>query len=131
MKIGQKVDISLVHGQGESIPGQIKSISPLSHQDQFGIGRFNVTATFSGGSSLKTGLEARGKITLQRKEKVARVPRSAVRQLGAEYRVSMPGKDGTQFKIVKVGLVGDQHIEIAGGLEPGQKVYLSYVEPNP
>ncbi len=131
MKIGQKVDISLIHGQSESVAGLIKSIAPMAHQDQYGIGRFDVTAAFSGGTVLRTGLEARGKITLQHKDKTARLPRSAVRQIGAEYRVSFPGKEGTQFKTVKVGLIGDQHIEIAGGLEPGQRVYLSYVEPNP
>ena len=132
MKLGQAVEVSLVHGTNESAVGSIKSISPMARQDQFGIGRFDVTASFGTGiSAVKTGLEARGRITLAKKEKAHRLPRSAIRQYGNEYRVSIPGQTGALFKAIKVGLVGDQFIEVTEGLDANQKVYKSYVEPSP
>lgn len=130
MRIGQPVAITLVHGGSKDVlKGSIKSISPMARQDQFGVGRFDVTANFAAAqNNLRTGLEAKGIIVLHKKDKVRRLPRSAVRQFGQEYRVSFPGEKGPMSKVVTVGLVGDQFIELTGGAEPNEQVYQSYVE---
>jgi hypothetical protein len=131
LKIGQPVIISLVFNPNLLLKGTIKSISPFAREDQFGIGRFDVTAAFTGGTGdLKTGLEARGQVVLERKVATMRLPRSAVKVSGNEYLVSLPGKEGTVVRGVVPGLVGDQFLEIISGVEPGQKVYQAYVEPN-
>jgi multidrug efflux pump subunit AcrA (membrane-fusion protein) len=132
LKIGQAVAVNLVHGNARSWSGVIKSISPVPKQDQMGIGRFEISIAFKGNQSdLRSGLEAHGAVTLSEKRGVLRLPRSAVRPLDGRYFVSVPGPKGSVHKEIRVGLVGDQFLEVTAGVDANTVVYQAYVRPNP
>lgn len=132
LKIGQAVAVNLVHGNSRSWAGVIKSISPVPKQDQMGIGRFEISIAFKGNQSdLRSGLEAHGSVTLSEKRGVLRLPRAAVRPLDGRYFISVPGPKGSVHKEIRVGLVGDQYLEVIGGVDQNSVVYQAYVRPNP
>ena len=101
----------------------------MARQDNFGVGRFDILASFASQSDvLRSGLEARGEVVLEKRDRVLRVPRSALREVDKHFFVSLPGKNGPQRALVGIGLVGDEFVEIVSGLQANHRVYEAYVD---
>ncbi|MCL4442457.1 MAG: HlyD family efflux transporter periplasmic adaptor subunit [Firmicutes bacterium] len=75
--------------------------------------------------ALKVGMTGDADIVVERKEGVLRLPVSSVSIEDREGTVLVPGPAGPKPKKLKVGLEGEEFIEITGGLKLGEVVLIN------
>jgi multidrug efflux pump subunit AcrA (membrane-fusion protein) len=76
---------------------------------------------------LKGGLFAKGRILTGAKRNVLQVPRSAL--IGVNITAKKAGlfvvtEDRARFREVTTGVISGEHVEIASGLDPGERVVV-------
>jgi len=70
---------------------------------------------------LEPGMLAKVTIVLQQKDGVLRLPKEAIRLFAGRRFVVVEGEGGVQQRVdVKIGLEGDDYVEIEGGVAEGQ-----------
>ena len=122
--VGQEVAITIDAFPDKKFKGMVTRISPQAVTQQ------NITTVLvkveieNPGAQLKPGMTASCEFLVDEVEDVPYLPSRAVREVMGEYVVSMQ-KGGQMTEVsVKVGLVGDDRIEIKEGLQEGQEVVL-------
>lgn len=147
VKVGLPVEVTIDASRGVIFQGRIRKVAPSALSD--------ATSGSSGGSGgggqtvirfpvevqidhadprLKPGMSARCAIYLARRRNVLRLPSNCVQGVGDTATVQIvtsekkDGKDVEKVaaRTVKVGLRGDDFVEIVSGLKAGEKV-----RPNP
>lgn len=74
---------------------------------------------------LKVGMTGDVDIVVEKKAGVLRLPTSSVSIEGRKGTVMLPGPEGPKLKEVKLGMEGDEFIEITGGLKLGDEVLMN------
>jgi len=122
--IGQQVEITIDAFPDRRFRGVVTRINPQALTEQ------NVTTVLvkveieNPDAQLKPGMTASCEFLVNKTDNVLYLPSRAVREMGGAYLVTVQ-KDGRMTDVpIKVGLVGDDRIEIQEGLAEGQEVVL-------
>ena len=144
LKAGLLTEVTIDSSRGTIFQGKIRRVSPSAAGDSTtsaattaagGVIRFPVQIQIDQANSLlKPGMSARCSMIVNRKKAVLRVPVNCVKTENGKSTVQIVTstmKDGhkvesTTPREVKIGLKGDDYIEVVSGLSEGEKV-----RPNP
>jgi HlyD family secretion protein len=123
-RVGQQVEITIDAFPDQRFRGVVTRINPQAVTQQ------NVTTVLvkveieNPKAQLKPGMTASCEFLVNQADNVLYLPSRAVREVGGQYVVSvLKGGQVTEVPVT-VGLVGDDRIEIRGGLTEGQEVVL-------
>ena len=121
VRVGQPVVVSAGHGIPD-MTGEISYIGPL-------VGEQTRTATArvvlpNRGGQLRPGLFVTGRVTLSTVPVAILVSKTALQTVDEKTVVFVEDEDGFEHRAVTVGRSNGTHVEIASGLNPGQK-YVS------
>lgn len=123
---GQVVRISFDALPKQSFPGTVKRVAPYVSAVEKQARTVDIEATLDAGSApprLLVGYSADVEVILAVRDKVVRVPTSALQEGG---RVLVAGADGTlQERQVKTGLANWEYTEVLDGLAVGDRVVTS------
>ena len=139
VRLGMPAEVTIDAAKGVTFHGHVHKVSPSSQDSGTTSGsassqtviRFPVEVQLDAADSrLKSGMSARCSIICSRRKNVVRVPTNCIQGAGATGTVKVVtsgSKDGkpvdvAQPRTVTVGLRGDDYVEIASGLKPGEKV---------
>lgn len=134
VKVGQKATVTLDAFRDQPIEGLVSSIAAAAHTDTAkGIEVFTVKIEVDPSQSkleIKPGMTAEVKIHVGTWPQVVKVPLETVfEEDGKSYIYVVkddPKKPGAKIKekqAITIGHRGTSEVEIAQGLEPGQKIY--------
>jgi len=143
LKIGLPTEVTIDADKGAQFQGKVRKVSPAAtastdtsgNATAQGVIRFPVEIQISKANArLKPGMSARCSIIVGRRQKVLRLPTNCVTGAGDTATVQIvtsTTKGGqttetTTSRTVKVGLRGDDYIEILSGVTDGERV-----RPNP
>ncbi|MFO1518884.1 MAG: efflux RND transporter periplasmic adaptor subunit [bacterium] len=121
VRVGQKVDVNLIGHEEEIFPGRVVYLSPnlddSSQSMKVGVEVENL------GSHIKYGMFVHGKILEPISESALVIPEGALARFDQDYAVFvMKGSEEFEKRPVKVGIRGKDEVEIAGGLQEGEKI---------
>ncbi len=123
-RVGQEVTITIDAFPEKKFKGVVTRISPQAVTQQ------NITTVLvkieieNPAAQLKPGMTASCEFLVNEADNVLFLPSRAVREVMGQYMVSIK-KNGQVTEVpIKVGLVGDDRIEIQEGLTEGQEVIL-------
>lgn len=123
---GQTVRISLDALPKQSFPGRVRRVAPYVSAVEKQSRTVDVEADFDhpeAAGRLLVGYSADVEVILAVRDKVVRVPTSALREGG---RVLLPGADGKLVeRKIKTGLSNWEYTEVLEGLAPGDRVVTS------
>ncbi|MBI2748808.1 MAG: efflux RND transporter periplasmic adaptor subunit [Burkholderiales bacterium] len=123
---GQPVRISFDALPKQSFPGTVKRVAPYVSAVEKQARTVDIEATLDAGkgpAKLLVGYSADVEVVLAVRDKVVRVPTSALQEGG---RVLLAGSDGTlQERNIKAGLANWEFTEVLEGLAAGDKVVTS------
>jgi HlyD family secretion protein len=126
IRAGQVVRISLDAFPKQSFPGKVRRVAPYVSAVEKQARTVDLEATFAQPEiegKLLVGYSANIEVILAVRDKVVRVPTSAVQEGG---RVLVAGADGTlQARTLKTGVANWEYTEVLSGLAPGEKVVTS------
>ena len=136
VRVGLPVQITLDAIPGRVFPARVETVAPAAQVGadgnvvQGGVIKFPVRVVIDNPDPmLRSGMSCKCKILVQYSNNVIRLQNDAVKMLGpnmGEVMVVKPTPKDPQPKPtkrkVKLGLVGDNFIEIKSGLKPGEKV---------
>ncbi|MBX9768012.1 MAG: efflux RND transporter periplasmic adaptor subunit, partial [Bdellovibrionales bacterium] len=125
---GMPVDVSLPAIPGRRWMGRLVSVDDAATIDQStGAANFRVQVRFDVKDiPIKSGMDANAMIIVGLRKNVLMIPRSALSLKGGNATVQV--KQGRKFKEtpVRLGLIGDTHVEIVEGLQENEPVAAIY-----
>jgi RND family efflux transporter MFP subunit len=128
---GQTVLIKLVSNPQKHWFGRISSIRSPSGKAEEAAGNFEVMAEFDPKADmLRNGLEATIETTTGFLDKVLTLPKTAVTRANNQSFVMKKTPEGFTKHPVALGLIGDDAVEVTGGLNNGDPVLQVYEELN-
>jgi membrane fusion protein, multidrug efflux system len=122
----QEVNIRLDAFPDRDFIGKVEKIgfSPLSGQGTY----YQVVVAFlEPDPAFRVGMGGDGEVLIEEKSKILVVPESALVKRGEDYSVFKVIDNRVQKQAVKIGLIGDQGVEIIDGLKEGEVVVSSGV----
>ncbi len=120
VKVGDPVEINLVAFPGESLEGEVSAVDPGEKMID-GVVYYETTIGFKETrEGIKSGMTADIVITTARRENVLAVPEDAVEN--NTVRVFSDGK--IKNKEIKIGMEGEELIEVVSGLKEGDRVIV-------
>lgn len=126
IRAGQVVRISLDAFPRQSFPGTVRRVAPYVSAVEKQARTVDLEATFAqpeAAGKLLVGYSANIEVILAVRDKVVRVPTSALQEGG---RVLVAGADGKlQARTLKTGVANWDYTEVLSGLKPGEKVVTS------
>jgi RND family efflux transporter MFP subunit len=124
--VGQASNITFDALPGRPFRGKVISIAPSGTITQ-GVVNYPVSLSIdSRNQVLPAGLTASSTITIEEKNDVLLVPSRAVRRVGRDQVVEVPGEDGKPSpRPVKTGVQNDSLVEISDGLTEGDQVLIT------
>ena len=127
---GQKIDLKSPGVPGLIIEGKVTLVDNAATIDKdSGVGSFRIYIEFTPVTEIKSGMEMIAEVTVEKKENVLQIPKTAINPLSSDgYHVMVVEGETKSKKQIKVGLIGDSQIEVLSGLIPGQKVLAQYEE---
>ncbi len=134
----QAVTVMLNSDDKRSWPGTVVSIKPPAVRDEDSAGNFEVIVDFNPpDNTIRNGLEALIIANVATRINVPTLPKSAIQTVGTSNFVikrtlaSTKSKNSISQKVeVKLGIIGDETVEIKSGLSIGDEVLRNYEEPN-
>ncbi len=126
LKPGLPARISLDALPGRTFPGRVRRIAPYVTEVEKQARTVDVEVDFDSPPKgmLLVGYSADAEVIIARRDKVLRVPTQAIQQDGTVLAL---GKDDTlETRRIKNGLANWAFTEVTGGLEPGDRVLLSF-----
>ncbi|HEU5101980.1 MAG TPA: efflux RND transporter periplasmic adaptor subunit, partial [Roseiflexaceae bacterium] len=144
IKPGQPVKVVLDALPGQDLAGTVTTIDPLATKTDKGTNTYTVMVTIAADDpAVRPGMTAAAQIVTQHKEGVVMVPRRAVQSENGQSFVLIP-KEGpmdaatqtpaNEKRPVTIGLANNESVEIASGLQPGERVLVkdvvSTIQPN-
>jgi HlyD family secretion protein len=122
LNLNQKVEVTLDAYPGHKLEAKIMEIGFVSHLSSTGATIFPVRVKLvnvDDEKKLRIGMNGDAQIILETRENVLRLPFEAV----VDGQVVIPGKEEKKVKVVE-GLVGDEFVEITGGINEGEQVVI-------
>ncbi len=131
--VGQEAKILLDAFPGESVTGKVTQVAAAGHRsDQRGVDVFTVKVEVNAADTkvnIKPGMTAEVRIQIGKYPQVVKVPvESVFNEEGKDYIYAIDEKDGAQTKEkreIKIGNRGGRELEIASGLQVGEKYYAA------
>ncbi len=117
--LGQLTRITIA---GETIDGELTSIDPTVTDGQV---RTEIKLLDALPAGVRENMDVTATIQLQQVEGVVRIPK--FRQglkAHSSLEILVETKDGDENRIVEMGLVGNDYVEILNGLSPGERFYF-------
>ncbi|MCX6345219.1 MAG: efflux RND transporter periplasmic adaptor subunit [Armatimonadetes bacterium] len=128
--IGQDVDVTVDAYPGKRFKGKVTKIAPQAISDQ-NVTTIPVTVEIAQpGKELKPAMNATCEFISSRKNNVLLVPSEAVQETQNGMTVTVVVGDKQIVRPVKTGIVGEANTEIISGLNEGDTVVTSVIEPN-
>jgi membrane fusion protein, macrolide-specific efflux system len=134
VKKGQPATVTLNAQSGTELNAKVLSISSLPSTSSSGSGSGSGSAVqyaarleiTSSTSKLRTGMSATISVVVGEADKALYVPTNAVSGTGTSRTATVVKDDGTtERRTVEVGIEGDSTVQIASGLNAGEKVQLT------
>jgi RND family efflux transporter MFP subunit len=125
LKVGNPLTFIVDSMPGKTFSGKVMYINPVVDEADRSVKVIAEVGNRSG--ELKGGLFAKGRILTGAKRNVLQVPRSAL--IGINITAKKAGlfvvtEDRVRFREVKTGVISGEHVEIASGLDPGERVVV-------
>ncbi|GLC82841.1 efflux RND transporter periplasmic adaptor subunit [Lacrimispora brassicae] len=132
VKVGQEVTVTADAVTGKTFSGTVTNVS-LESSTSNGVTNYPVTVTLNDGTDeLLPGMNVDGVIILDKAADVLAVPADALMRGNQVYVKDETVKEAqgnvpAGFRAVEVttGLINDDYVEITGGLEENQEVYVT------
>lgn len=127
---GQKLTLVFPALPETTIEGVIKLVDNSATIDKdSGVASFRMYIEFTPPENVKPGMEVEAKYFVNKKENVLMVPRSALNPLsGTEHEIVLVENKQKIKKKIKVGLLGDNDVEVTAGLNLDQEILAQYEE---
>lgn len=122
--VGQEAKVYATAFEDRGFPGMITEIAGQG-KTEGGVVVFETKIHLKDPGPLKAGMNGSADITIERKKNVLRLPVQAVTIDGVKGVVMIQGQGGPKPKEIKLGLEGDEFVEIKAGLKPGDKVLIN------
>jgi RND family efflux transporter MFP subunit len=121
----QAVHISLDALPGDTLPGQVMSLSPVARRET-GVISYQVVISLQSMANitLKDGLTASTEIVVEGRPNILLVPSRAVTVSGGESVVQLIVDDRAQERLISTGLRQDGQTEVLSGLTEGDMVLI-------
>jgi len=117
---GQRADVQVDAFPNETFRGRIARVSPVldpaTRTAQIEVEIENPQFR------LKPGMYARVNFTVEQRPNTLVIPANALVDVQGSRGVFQPNGDIAKFKPVTIGLVDEQHVEIAAGLDEGERI---------
>jgi RND family efflux transporter MFP subunit len=124
VKVGDPVEITFPAIEGKTFSGKVIFIDP-AEKIKDGVVYYGVKIKPENlPENVLPGMSCDLKIITQKKENILRVLQDAIEKREGKYFVKVLEKGKIKEKEIKVGLWGEDYVEILGGLEEGEKVVL-------
>ncbi len=125
LKVGNPLTFTVDSMPGKTFSGRVMYINPVVDEADRSVKVIAEVENRSG--ELKGGLFAKGRILTGAKRNVLQVPRSAL--IGVNITAKKAGlfvvtEDRARFREVTTGVISGEHVEIASGLDPGERVVV-------
>lgn len=122
---GMPISFTLDAYPGREIDGTLDRIAPTA-QTSGGTTTFRGTVSFTAPDDLKMrpGMNANVSIQTTLRSDVLLIPESALRTVGQRTFVTLVIDDDTEEREIQVGLRSQGQVEVAAGLEPGDRVVI-------
>ena len=125
LKVGNPLTFIVDSLPRKTFSGRVMYINPVVDEVDRSVKVIAEVENRSG--ELKGGLFAKGRILTGAKRNVLQVPRSAL--IGVNITAKKAGlfvvtEDRARFREVTTGVISGEHVEIASGLDPGEKVVV-------
>ena len=112
-----------IQGVVEQMPYPFGSGGGKALEEQDKASHISMDRQQAEGLDLETGMLAKVTIIAEQKDNVLRLPKEAIRVFAGRRFVVIEGEGSVQQRVdVSLGLEGDDHVEIEGGLTEGQVV---------
>ena len=127
---GQKANVSVDALGGESFPGTVAYVAPTG-TDTSGVVTFPVQIALRAAEDVKPGMSVSATIVVARATDVVLVPLEAVAYDDEDQAsVTVLDESGQEtVRDVEVGLENTDSVQIVEGVEPGEEVVLTEVQP--
>lgn len=127
VKLGQTAQVTLDALPGKPFTAKVTQIDSegVVKND---IANFGVTLTFDQTQGLLAGMNAVANIVVDTRKSVIAVPVASVLRRGPNYSVRVLENGQPKVVQVKVGLTGNDMVEITEGLTEGQKVIVAEIQ---
>jgi RND family efflux transporter MFP subunit len=125
LKVGNPLTFIVDSMPGKTFSGKVMYINPVVDEVDRSVKVIAEVENRTG--ELKGGLFAKGRILTGAKRNVLQVPRSAL--IGVNITAKKAGlfvvtEDRARFREVTTGVISGEHVEIASGLDPGERVVV-------
>ena len=125
LKVGNPLTFTVDSLPRKTFSGRVMYINPVVDEVDRSVKVIAEVENRSG--ELKGGLFAKGRILTGAKRNVLQVPRSAL--IGVNITEKKAGlfvvtEDRARFREVTTGVISGEHVEIASGLDPGERVVV-------
>src|SRR4030067_765151 len=125
LKVGHTLTFTVGSLPRKTFSGRVMYINPVVDEADRSVKVIAEVENRSG--ELKGGLFAKGRILTGAKRNVLQVPRSAL--IGVNITEKKAGlfvvpEDRARFREVTTGVISGEHVEIASGLDPGERVVV-------
>ncbi|MDO5415693.1 MAG: HlyD family efflux transporter periplasmic adaptor subunit [Lachnospiraceae bacterium] len=131
VQVGQTVQVTADAAEGQTFTGTVTNVS-LESSASNGVTNYPVTVTMESSDGLLPGMNVDGVIILEQAEDTLSVPVDSLMRGNLVYVkddtvTEADGAVPAGFRAVEVetGLISEDYVEIASGLEEGQEVYVS------
>lgn len=121
IRTGRRV---LVMMDNNLLPGQIGNVNPEIRDKKI---EFDVSLDQKSYEKLRPNLSVELLVIRSERDSVLRLPHDALIERGGTHEVFLLEMDKAVLSEVKVGLKGDEYVEIQEGLNPGDRILVSDV----
>jgi len=112
-----------LHGVVRQMPYPFGSGGGVTLEEQDKATHISLDPQETAGLDIETGMLAKVTIVVEQKDSVLRLPKEAIRLFAGRRFVVVEGEGGVEQRVdVKIGLEGDDYVEIESGLTEGQVV---------
>lgn len=123
VQAGQAASITFDARPGETFTGTVRSVVPKKASSSGAVTYTVFVSVDKAPAGLLPGMTADADIIVAERKNVLTVPRRSIRATAnATINLSVVQNGRTTSRSVKIGLVGDQNVEILSGLEEGDQV---------
>ncbi|MHB9003052.1 MAG: efflux RND transporter periplasmic adaptor subunit [Coriobacteriia bacterium] len=127
VSVGMPVEILVDALEGATLEGTVTALAQVGQADANGIVSYALTAELDpAGTRAAAGMTVRLDIITERAADVLMIPNEAVRMADGKQVVDVLDKAGAARTVpVTLGMTDGSSVEVAGGLEAGQRVVLA------
>jgi RND family efflux transporter MFP subunit len=123
---GQKVNILFPNLRNKSVPAEIVLVDHSATIDkESGIASFRMHVEFEPINDIKPGMEGIIEHQVEKRKNILKIPRLALRNGSEGYEVHVLNDGNVEIRRVRIGLIGDDDIEIQEGVKEGELLVVN------